>query len=229
MFWQEEVLPGVSVAFTGTESGNLALHTGDDPAEVMDRRLALEARAQLGSSRFQYMNQVHGNRVALVEEFGDAPTADAMVSLGQPLAVMVADCVPVVLLGTSTGQARILGVAHAGRAGTASGVVPAAVGAMRRLGAVKVRAWIGPSICGECYEVPAAMQSEVAAVVPQAASVTAWGTPGLDLPAAVRAQLGEAGVAVEHVAECTLENQGLFSYRRNKDAGRFAGLVWIND
>ncbi|MCA4132770.1 polyphenol oxidase family protein [Arthrobacter sp. M4] len=229
MFWQEEVLPGVSVAFTDTSTGNLALHTGDDPDDVTRRRAALESAVGLGGERFHFMNQVHGNVVAYVDGHGGVPTADAMVSLGKPLAVMVADCVPVVLVGTSDSGRPVFGVAHAGRPGTALGIVPAAVAEMRRRGAAEIKAWVGPSICGACYEVPAEMQAEVVAAVPESSSLTSWGTPSLDLPAAVRSQLESAGVGVDHVAECTLENEALFSYRRNKNAGRFAGLVWIND
>ena len=107
----------------------------------------IEAALGLGGRPFQYMNQVHGNEVAgigaaaaagavLTPRPADAPTADAMVSLGEPLAVMVADCVPVVLVGDRAGgEAPVLAVVHAGRPGVASGVVPAAVARMRELGA----------------------------------------------------------------------------------------------
>jgi YfiH family protein len=150
-----------------------------------------------------------------------------MVSLGEPLAVMVADCVPIVLVG-DRGQSEVpvLGVVHAGRPGVASGVVPAAVARMRALGAAGLSAWVGPSICGGCYEVPEDMRAEVAARVPATWSTTTRGTPGLDLPAGVRSQLREADVRVEYSGNCTLENSTLFSYRRDRHTGRFAGLVW---
>lgn len=234
-WWRNEVLPGVSVAFTDTAAGNLALHVGDDAGSVRERRAALELAAGLGERRFQYMNQVHGNAVAHIRGHGETPTADAMVSAGQtlsavqPLAVMVADCVPVVLVGaTESGKPPVTAVVHAGRPGVALGVVPAAVGEMRRQGANEVRAWIGPSICGSCYEVPEAMRADVAAVEPTTWSTTGWGTPGLDLPAGVRTQLESAGAVVEYAGTCTLEDERLFSYRRNRNTGRFAGLVWAH-
>ena len=150
-----------------------------------------------------------------------------MVSLGEPLAVMVADCVPVVLVGDrAAGGTPVLAVVHAGRPGVASGVVPAAVTRMRDLGAARLSAWIGPSVCGGCYEVPEDMRRDVAARVPAAWCTTTRGTPGLDLPAAVRSQLQDAGVAVEYSGNCTLEDERLFSYRRDPGTGRFAGLVW---
>lgn len=222
------------VAFTNVAAGNLALHVGDDPAQVRLRRGKLEQAAGLRQRRFQYMDQVHGSDVAVVAGRAAgapgaqmaAPTADAMVSRGQPLAVMVADCVPVVLVGEHASGAPLLGVAHAGRPGVASGVVPAAVARLRALGAGRVSAWIGPSICGHCYEVPEGMREDVAAVVPASWCTTSWGTPGLDLPAGVRSQLEADGVTVEYSGGCTREDDTLFSYRRDRRAGRFAGLVW---
>lgn len=236
--WRAEVRPGVWVAFTDAGAGNLALHVGDDPVEVRHRRAGIEAAVGLGGRPFRYMNQVHGSDVAGIgaaaapgsggDGLGaDAPTADAMVSLGEPLAVMVADCVPVVLVGDRAGGGTpVLAVVHAGRPGVASGVIPAAVARMRDLGAAGLSAWIGPSVCGGCYEVPADMRDDVAARVPAAWCTTSRGTPGLDLPAAVRSQLQDADVSVEYSGNCTLEDENLFSYRRDPNTGRFAGLVW---
>ncbi len=233
--WQAEVRPGVWAAFTNAAAGNLALHVGDEPAAVHRRRERLEQAAGLGGGRFHFMNQVHGNAVAVVpggaaaDHGRPAPTADALVSAGGPLAVMVADCVPIVLVGEGAGNgsaAPVLGAVHAGRSGLAAGVVPAAVARMRALGATGIAAWIGPSICRDCYEVPEAMRAEVSAVVPAAWCTTADGTPGLDLPAGVRSQLAAEGVAVEYSGGCTREDEQLYSYRRNNRTGRFAGLVW---
>ncbi len=97
---------------------------------------------------------------------------------------------------------------------------------MRALGATGLTAWIGPHVCGACYEVPAEMQADVAAVEPAARAVTSWGTPSLDLGAGVRAQLESAGVTVVDAARCTRESADLYSYRRDgAAAGRLAGLV----
>jgi copper oxidase (laccase) domain-containing protein len=70
------------------------------------------------------------------------------------------------------------------------------------------------------------MRAEVAAVAPGTWCETSHGTPGLDLPAGVRHQLESAGAAVEYSGGCTLEDNELFSYRRDPATGRFAGLVW---
>lgn len=226
--WRADILPGVSAAFTDVGAGNLALHVGDDPALVRRRRAELEAAIGVVPSSLQFMNQVHGAAVAVMDECGAAPTADAMVSRGIPLAVMVADCIPVLLAGESA-DGPVLAAVHAGRPGIENGVVPAAVDRMRLLGASGIRAWLGPSICGRCYEVPAGLQDQVAAAVPATRSTTSWGTPGLDLPAGARSQLTEAGVPVEHSGACTLETPSLYSYRRSRETGRFAGVVWCHD
>jgi YfiH family protein len=226
--WRAHIRPGISVAFTDAEAGNLALHVGDDPDEVGRRRADLERAIGVAPQGLRFMNQVHGNAVADMGQDSPAPEADAMVSRGVALAVMVADCIPVVLAGESP-DGPVLAAVHAGRPGIANGVIPAAVDRMKALGASEIRAWLGPSICGSCYEVPAGLQAEVAAAVPASRTTTSWGTPGLDLPAGARSQLAEAGVTVEYSGPCTLETPSLFSYRRNSNTGRFAGLVWCHD
>ncbi len=226
--WRAGILPGVSAAFTNSDAGNLALHVGDDPEAVRLRRARLEQEIGVSAGSLRFMNQVHGTDVVLMDAVSPAPEADAMVSRGTPLAVMVADCIPVILAGVST-DGPVLAVAHAGRPGLASGVIPAALERMASLGATDIRAWLGPSICGRCYEVPGAMQEEVVAAVPATRSTTSWGTPGLDLPAGARSQLENAGVTVEYSGPCTLETPSLYSYRRDRHTGRFAGLVWCHE
>lgn len=216
------------MAFTDAGAGNLALHVGDDGRSVMRRREELNAAAGIAPRRFQYMNQVHGNHVAVVESAAPAPTADAMVSRSIPLAVMVADCIPLVLVGDGS-AGPVLGVVHAGRPGLASGVIPAALDQLRTAGARDIRAWLGPSICGNCYEVPAELRADVAAVVPSAWSTTSWGTPALDLPAGAASQLEAADVQIEYRGPCTLETDALYSYRRDRQSGRFAGLAWTHE
>jgi YfiH family protein len=174
------------------------------------------------------LRQVHGAVVDVVDDrrgSGLLPEADAMVGThpGPVLVVRVADCVPVLLADPAAG---VIAAAHAGRPGLVAGVVPATVAAMRRLGATRISAWIGPHICGACYEVPAAMQEDVVAVVPQSRATTSWGTPSLDIGAGVRAQLEALDATVHDVAGCTRESPGLYSYRRDgAGAGRFAGLI----
>lgn len=241
MFSVQQVRPGVWVGFTGTETGNLAFHVGDDPGNVSLRRDALNLQlSELSGAvvSLAYMSQVHGNEVALVPErsesgtvavAGPAPTADALVSKGAGLAVMVADCVPVVLVAEDADGGLTLAVAHAGRPGVETGVIGAVVARMRAEGAQRIEAWLGPSICGRCYEVPESMRAAVAAQVPESFATTSWGTPALDLPAAVVAQLRALEVLAHPSGECTLENPAFHSHRRavrdSSAEGRFIGFV----
>ena len=204
------------------DSLNLALTGGDDP-EATRRNLALLLDDFAPGAVLADMEQVHGARV--VEAGPVRERCDAVVT-DRPevvLMVRVADCVPVLLADPVAG---VLGAAHAGRQGMASGVVTACVEQMRRLGAQHLTAWVGPHICGACYEVPADLRDEVAAVEPASASTTAWGTPALDVGAGVRAQLRRAEVEVYDVSRCTRESPDLYSHRRDgPGAGRLAGLI----
>ncbi|MEU8344123.1 conserved hypothetical protein [Actinomadura meyerae] len=231
---------GVGAGFTGRAGGvstppydslNLGGAVGDDPAAVRgNRRRAAEALG-VDPGRTVYMRQVHGADVAFVTSPETPGPVDAVVTTvpGLALAVLVADCAPVLLADPVAG---VVGAAHSGRPGTAAGVVPALVKAMCERGAdpARMAAAIGPAACGRCYEVPAAMRDEVAAVVPEAHCVTAKGTPGLDIRAGIAAQLASAGVAeVAADPRCTIEDAGLYSYRRDGRTGRFAGFVWLED
>jgi purine-nucleoside/S-methyl-5'-thioadenosine phosphorylase / adenosine deaminase len=175
------------------------------------------------------LHQVHGADVveAAVDPPRERPRADAIVTdrAGVVLMVRAADCVPVLL---ADDEGRAVGAVHCGRPGLAAGVVPAAVARLRELGAERLTAWIGPHVCGACYEVPADLQEAVAAVAPESRTTTSWGTPSLDLGAGVRAQLADRGVRVVDASRCTRESSDLFSYRRDgAGAGRLAGLVRI--
>ncbi|MGD9961273.1 polyphenol oxidase family protein [Nocardioides sp.] len=174
------------------------------------------------------MRQVHGCEVAVVHDAERVPTeADALVTDhdGIALLVRVADCVPILLADPAHGM---IAAVHAGRTGMALGVVPRTLERLRGLGAVELTAWVGPHICGGCYEVPDALRSEVAALVPEAWAQTRWGTPALDIGAGVSAQLRAAGCEVIPVGRCTLEDPELHSYRRDAaDSGRFGGLIWV--
>lgn len=216
---------------------NLGDHVGDDPAAVAENRRRLAAALGLAPRRLAFMRQVHGTAVAVVDGPGtdgaadtDPPEADALVTTepGLGLVVLTADCVPV-LLAAPGPDGPVLAAAHAGRRGVQAGVVGTAVAAMRRLGArvEEGQAHVGPAVCGRCYEVPEALQAEVAADVPAAACTTRGGTPGLDLPGAVLGQLVAAGVrAVGRDETCTLETATLYSHRREGVTGRIASVVW---
>lgn len=225
--------PRVEVAFT---DASLDLQGNVDKLDGFSRALG-RVEAETGVA-FARLHQVHGDVVLHVPEPwlpgprapGEVPTADALVTdrPGIGLMVRVADCVPVLLADPAAG---VVAAVHAGRRGLALDIVTRAVERMRSLGAGQLRAWVGPHVCGRCYEVPEQLRAEVAASVPAAYAETSWGTPALDLGAGVEAQLAAAGVAAERIGRvdrCTLEDESLHSFRRDGAAsGRFAGLVWI--
>src|ERR1700693_3580598 len=158
---------------------NLGDHVGDDPAAVAANRKRLAAAIGLGADRVVWMNQVHGARGEVCT--GPRTTAvadtDALVT-GTPrlaLAVVTADCVPVLL---ADARAGVVAAVHAGRGGARDGVVARAVEAMVAAGAREpdISALLGPAVSGRNYEVPAAMADEVEAVLPGSRSSTLTGT-----------------------------------------------------
>ena len=220
--WVEVDLgPGVLAGFTTAEAGNLSLVVGD---RVTARSARAWLAAQVGGP-LTWPVQVHGARVAVVgPEDDDVGEADAVVTSGdRGLAVLVADCVPVLL---ASHDGAVVSAVHAGRRGVAAGVVAAAVQAMVEQGArpEAVRAVIGPAVCGRCYEVPAPLAAEVEAIVPGSRSTTSWGTVSLDLPRAVATQLRAAGVGeVDDLHRCTLTDTRFFSHRGHLADGRVEG------
>lgn len=241
MFAYQDTRARVDVAFTDRHGGisggpYASLDLGDGSGDLRaNLALLAESFAGTADARVALMRQVHGSAVAVVGDRppDDAPEADAMVTAhpGLMLVVRVADCVPVLLADPGRG---LVGVVHAGRPGLVSRVVPRAVDALHELGARDLVAWVGPHVCGACYEVPDQMRADVAAVVPEAYAETSWGTPAVDIGAGVAAQLATAGahlglpVEVVTVDACTREDDNLFSYRRQgKASGRLAGVARV--
>jgi YfiH family protein len=239
---QFDTVSGAHFAFTDRWGGvsavpyeelNLGGAVGDDPDAVrINRELAAKSLG-LDPDLVVWMNQVHGADVAVVEGpwgASDIPSVDAVVTArrGLALAVLTADCTPVLLADPVAG---IAGAAHAGRPGMVAGVVPAAVAAMVELGAdpARIVARTGPAVCGRCYEVPAEMRADVAAVEPAAYAETSWGTSAVDVTAGAHAQLDRLGVRDrEQSPVCTRESGDHFSYRRDRTTGRLASYVWLD-
>ncbi|HEY8374726.1 MAG TPA: peptidoglycan editing factor PgeF [Pseudonocardiaceae bacterium] len=213
------------------DSFNLGDHVGDDPEAVAANRRRLAEGVGLPPERLVWMEQVHGRTVTVVDGPLERPAeaTDALVTATPNLALvaLVADCVPVLLADPEAG---VVAAVHAGRVGARVGVVPAALAAMRDLGARidRVEALLGPAVCGECYEVPAAMQADVERHLPGSACRTRRGTPGLDLRAGLWVQLAAAGVArIGTDPRCTVEDRTLFSHRRDGTTGRLAAVTWF--
>jgi YfiH family protein len=217
----------VRVRFTGRAEGDLGhgglwVAVGDvDPGVHARRRAVVDAP-------WSWARQVHGAGILRVEGPGDSAGAigDALVTAhsASVLAVLTADCAPVALAGDN----GAFGVVHAGWRGLAAGVVRAAVGALRELGASQVEAALGPCIHACCCAFGAADLDRVAARTGDIVrSATRGGQPALDLPAGVGAALATAGAELVYdEGVCTACTPAYFSYRARKDTARQACVVW---
>lgn len=146
-------LGGVSKA--PYDSFNVALHVGDDPVQVSQNRLQM--RADFGLGQLCFMNQTHSNKVELVtaqNRSQDTFDCDALVTRerGVGLAVMTADCLPLLLCDEAE---RVIGAVHCGWRGLARGIVENAVAAMESIGAKRrnISAYLGPAIGPNSFEV----------------------------------------------------------------------------
>lgn len=214
---------------------NLGLHVGDDPAAVQENRRRL---AQTLPGQPHWLEQVHGTHVV---EIGGAtphavPQADAAITVspGEVLAIMTADCLPVVLADI---DGRALGVAHAGWRGLADGILEATVHKLKTAlpDSRGWRAWIGPAISQKNFEVGEEVRQIFVETDPAAERYFGHGQKPFkwqaDLPGLARHRLVKSGVyAVEVCSLCTYECDKLFhSYRRSGVSGRMATLAWLED
>jgi YfiH family protein len=175
-----------------------------------------------------WLHQVHGAEVVVVSTPGEhagAPADGAVTATpGCALVVRSADCAPVVLLGR-----RAIGVLHAGWKGLEAGIVGRTVAALRALDDGPVAAQLGPCIRPGCYEFGGPeLDRLVGRFGNEVRSTTAWGTPALDLPAAVAAALREVGVeALQDQAGCTACDRRWYSHRARGELERVATVGWI--
>ena len=200
-------------------SANLGDHVGDEAASVLENRAQLES--QIGMP-IVFMNQVHGDTVVLVEEKTNTPTCDALITTERKLAVavMVADCIPL-LLKSDVAVAAV----HVGRKGLMNGVARKTIDAMRDLGAEVIHSYIGPNICGSCYEVGADIFNEVVSKYPGSDSSNRTGKATLDLVSGLKTDLKDT--VLLDLSSCVLEDKNSFSYRRDGITGRQAGVIWL--
>lgn len=224
---------GVSLA--PWESFNLGQHVGDDPQAVKDNRARL--RLTLPAAPL-WLDQVHGTAVWDADDrtVPLPPQADAAVTMqpGRVLAIMTADCLPVVIADV---QGRVLGVAHAGWRGLVAGVLENTLAHMRERvpDASAWRAWIGPAISqahfevgDEVYQAFVGQDARLAVYFVADPSRDRWRA---DLPSIARHRLFHAGVQqIECCGRCTYgEEHRFFSYRRQARTGRQATLAWLGN
>lgn len=252
-FNSEQVTAVVTTRHGGVSQGvygrlNLAGHVGDDPEAVAENRRRLASA--LGVGRLTIADQQHTGRVAVVtpalagrghdgvpDSAAAFPATDAMITAvpGAALAVLVADCAPVVLFDPVH---RAAGVAHSGRAGTLRGVVPKTVEAMTAAFGTApgdLLIGIGPAIGAASYEIGPAEVTEVTAAFPSGVAGTRLLTPSrpghalFDLTGAIRAQLRTAGIPDANVHDLAIDTRtstaDFFSDRAARPCGRFAAVV----
>lgn len=210
-------LGGVSKAPFNT--ANLGIQVGDDFSAVKENRTQLEFQVGLP---IVFMNQIHGADVVKVENSFSNPTCDALITTEHKLAlaVLVADCIPL-LLKSDVAVAAV----HVGRKGLMNGITRKTIDEMRDLGAEVIHSYIGPSICGNCYEVGQDIFNEVTSRYPKADSSERTGKNTLDLVSALKKDLKDT--VLLDLSSCVLEDNNSFSYRRDGITGRQAGVIWL--
>ena len=202
------------------EALNLGLHVGDDPELVEENRALAVGLVGGRPEDLVTCTQVHGRDVVVATAAGHAGDADALVTStpGLVLMVLMADCVPVLLVDASAG---VLGCVHAGWRGTCADVVGATVDVMRSLGAADIAAFLGPAVPVERYEVG----PEVAAAADAAGVGSAVVDGHLDLWAANAVLLERAGVTGIDRTGCIPTGDDYFSDRAQRPCGRFGLLA----
>jgi len=217
--------PGFAHGFSTNALGSVGLTHAPDPVPVLASRRAFARALGIGDLVLTAAGAVHGSTVARVDEPRDVVQGvDGLITNRQGVALFLtyADCYPIVLWDPVN---RAVGLVHAGWRGTAAGVAKEAVKAMSdEYGSAPadIRAGIGPGICGRCYEVggEVASQFDASFVAPSGDRFV------LDLAAANRAQLAEAGVShIYVIGLCTKESDFLPSHRRTPDGTRFGAIV----
>jgi YfiH family protein len=209
---------------------NLGPHVGDDPGTVARNREHL--RVAIGADHVVWAELEHGAVVHRASGPDQPPTADALVTthVGLALAVTAADCAAIGFAGGG-----VIGVAHCGWRGLAAGVIPRTLDAMAECGASTIEAVIGPAICGSCYPVSRERRDELAIAVAPEVAAAACSPPGepawIDVAAGVRAELARDPrvVSVFDEAVCTVEDESLYSYRRDGETGRHAMVIVMPD
>jgi len=224
-------------AFTSRESGNLAFHVEDDELSVEKSHENLAKTLNYEKRMLVHMKQIHSDLVCVVsdEKFSTPPTCDALITnrLNTPLMVMVADCSAVLFYDD---KQKVIAVAHAGRAGAFKNIVKNVVEKMdKEFGSnpKDIRISLGASIGVCCYEVGSEIYDETKALGLEYAVEKRDGSFYLDVNKILKKQLIECGIDEQNIEifnECTSCNTDkYFSYRAEKQTGRFAGVLMIKD
>lgn len=208
---------------------NLGLHVEDETQLVLANRQQLQTLIDLPQEPF-WLNQTHSTTCLVVEE-ATSREGDASITkkIHQPLVIMTADCLPILLCDK---EGKEVAAIHAGWRGLAHGIVEQTVAKMQTP-ATKLLAWLGPAICGQCYEVGHEVRDTFLSRYP-------FGEQGFkphqqkwlaNVPALATLILQSLGIQnICHTQQCTFEKEALFySYRRDGQTGRMASFIWIEE
>jgi hypothetical protein len=204
---------------------NLSVGAGDDPEAVEANRQILSAALPAEPC---WLAQVHGSRVVHLDDWHPGIEADAAWTdaSSQVVAILTADCLPILLADR---DASVVAAVHGGWRSLAAGIVSNALAALP-VAAEDLHAWIGPGICGRCYQVGDEVREAFIALDRSlgeafAADGARWRA---DLKKIATRLLADAGVTVSDASRCTFEEAGAFySFRRDGRTGRMASLIWL--
>ncbi len=204
---------------------NLGFNSGDEPANVQRNRHLLHARI---AAEPAWLEQVHGSEIVHLDDWHAGIAADGAWTdrPGQVAVVLTADCLPV-LLADEAGS--VAAAVHAGWRGLAAGILERAVSTLPVPGDA-LHAWIGPAICGACYQVGADVRDAFLADDPAAAGAfrpdaSRWRA---DLKSIAAARMARKGVRVHDAGRCTCcEPDTFYSHRRDATTGRMASVIWL--
>ncbi|HYH05049.1 MAG TPA: peptidoglycan editing factor PgeF [Bacillota bacterium] len=255
MSWQIQCYHGVEVyqalslndsgliqGFSTQNAGNLALHTGDMPEKVIERRRDFLKVFGLKLEQLVAANQVHGTTIRKVDRqlagagalsFATAlPETDALITEipGIVLSIFTADCLPVFLYDPDT---PAIAVIHAGWRGTLGRIAEKTLERMvdeYQTTPGRLRAAIGPAICRHCFQVNQDLADEFSKDDPLAVESDSTTASYVDLPGFNARLLAKAGVAPENIdlsGACTsCQTETFFSYRAgNRTIGRMMGII----
>jgi YfiH family protein len=205
---------------------NPALHVGDRNEWVIENRQIIKTQLNLPSEPV-WLNQIHSNLVIDAARSETLPEADASYNMepGIVCAVMTADCLPLLVCDT---EGTCVAAIHAGWRGLLAGVIANTVDSLQKK---NLLVWLGPAIGPECFEVGTEVRDLF--VNKSASFINAFrkqdqGKWLADIYQLARTELATAGIDRIYGGDfCTVTEQARFySYRRDKETGRMASLIW---
>ncbi len=218
------------VSLTPYQSNNLGDHVGDRLEHVTQNRLALRERFQLPQDPI-WLEQTHSANCVLVEA-SMTRRADAAITRTphQVLAILTADCLPILLCDC---EGREVAAIHAGWRGLAGDVISSTLQQMQTP-PKQLMAWLGPRPCASCYEVGEELLPLFLVKYPEATEAFLPHQPGkyfLDMGKLATQMLHAHHIySVYDANACTFEDkEHFFSYRRDGQTGRMASIIWISE